>query len=367
MNVTPFSLERFFSQTEFNVRYNLASSAIQTWSLRELLCLANDPDLQFNLFATRLGYTEPQGLPELRREISQLYTSNIDSDHIMVTVGAIEANYLLLSTLLEPGDRFIVQTPLYQQLAQVGIDLGAIPLYWTFSNDQGFSLTEFETLLKQKPALVILNTPHNPTGFAFSADEMKTIADKCHERGIILLSDEVYRELGERIFPSMHDVSSQAVSIGSMSKSYGLAGLRVGWMAGPREIINRCADKRDYTTICSSALGQHLAITALKHRGKIWERNRLLRQRNRSLLEKVLREVPALKCRIPEGGVVAWVSYLSDISSENLGWELYKRGVLVAPGIFFGQEGHFRLGFGGNSNELGDGLKILADYFKGRE
>ena len=363
MKVTPFTLERFFSQTEFNVRYHLAASAIQAWSLRELLNLANDPDLQFSLFATRLGYTEPEGIPELRREISRLYSAPTDPDQVFVTIGAIEANYLLLSTLLEPGDRFIVQTPYYQQLPQVGIDLGATALLWHY-RDKGFDIQEFKVLLDQKPVLVMLNTPHNPTGFVFSPDEMRQIADLCLERGIFLLSDEVYRELGETPLPSMRDYSSQVVSIGSMSKAYGLAGLRVGWMVGPPEIIARCAAKRDYTSLCSPSIGQHLALTALRHRTKIWDRNRQLRHRNITLLENALREVPTLRWQKSEAGVVAWVSYATKIPSEQLGWELHRRGVLVAPGIFFGEEGYFRLGFGGNSSELEAGLAILMDYLR---
>ncbi len=365
MKVTPFTLERFFSQTEFNVRYHLAASAIQAWSLRELLSLANDPDLQFNLFATRLGYTEPAGIPELRREISRLYSSPTDPDLVFVTIGAIEANYILLSTLLEPGDRFIVQIPYYQQLSQVGIDLGATPLLWHYRADKGFDIQEFEVLLEQKPLLVMLNTPHNPTGFVFSPDEMRQIADLCLERGIFLLSDEVYRELGETLLPSMRDYSSQAVSVGSMSKAYGLAGLRVGWMVGPPEIIARCAAKRDYTSLCAPSIGQHLALTALRHRTKIWDRNRQLRLRNITLLENAFREDPTLRWQKSKAGVVAWVGYSAKIPSEQLGWELHRRGVLVAPGIFFGEEGHFRLGFGGNSSELEAGLAILVDYFRG--
>jgi len=364
MKVTPFTLERFFSQTEFNVRYHLAASAIQAWSLRELLNLANDPDLQFSLYATRLDYTQPEGIPELRREISRLYSAPTDPDHVFVTIGAIEANYLLLSTLLEPGDRFIVQTPYYQQLSQVGIDLGATALLWHYREDKGFDIQEFKALLEQKPALVMLNTPHNPTGFVFSPHEMKQIADLCLERGIFLLSDEVYRELGETLLPSIRDYSSQAVSIGSMSKAYGLAGLRVGWMVAPPEIIARCAAKRDYTSLCSPVIGQHLAQTALRHKSKIWDRNRQLRRRNITLLENFLKENPTLRWKKSEAGVVAWVSYSTKIPSEQLGWELHKQGVLVAPGIFFGEEDHFRLGFGGNSGELEAGLAILSDYFK---
>ncbi len=364
MKVTPFTLERFFSQTEFNVRYHLAASAIQAWSLRELLSLANDPDLQFSLFATRLGYTEPEGIPELRREITRLYSAPTDPGHVFVTIGAIEANYLLLSTLLESGDRFIVQTPYYQQLSQVGIDIGATALLWQYHEDRGFDLQEFKALLDQKPTLVMLNTPHNPTGFIFSPYEMRQIADLCLERGIYLLSDEVYRELGETLLPSIRDYSSEAVSIGSMSKSYGLAGLRVGWMVGPPEIIARCAAKRDYTSLCSPSIGQHLALTALRHRNKIWDRNRRLRLRNMTILENALRTNPNLTWQKAEAGVVAWVGYSSKIPSEQVGWELHRRGVLVAPGIFFGQEGHFRLGFGGNSCELEAGLAILLDYFK---
>ncbi|WP_045574832.1 aminotransferase class I/II-fold pyridoxal phosphate-dependent enzyme, partial [Desulfosporosinus sp. I2] len=268
------------------------------------------------------------------------------------------------STLLKPGDRFIVQTPFYQQLAQVGVDLGATPLFWQYRNDKGFELQELEVLLEQKPTLVILNTPHNPTGFAFSPDEMRQIANLCFEREILLISDEVYRELGETLMPSIRDYSPQAISIGSMSKAYGLAGLRVGWIVGPPEIIERCAEKRDYTSLCSPVIGQHLALTALKHRTKIWERNRRLRQKNSTLLENVFKDNPTLKWKKPCAGVVAWVGYSQKIPSEQLGWELYRRGVLVAPGIFFGEENHFRLGFGGNTTELEAGLTILADYFK---
>ncbi len=363
MKVTPFTLERFFSQTEFNARYHLAASAIMTWTLREFINMTDDPGFEFSLFATQLGYTEPEGIPDLRREISGLYVNSTDLNNVFVTIGAIEANYLLLSTLLKPGDRFIVQTPFYQQLAQVGIDLGATALFWHHRNGKGFELEEFKTLLEQKPTLVMLNTPHNPTGFAFSPNEMRQIADLCSERGILLISDEVYRELGETLLPSVREFSSQAISIGSMSKAYGLAGLRVGWMVGPPEIIERCAEKRDYTSLCASAVGQHIALTALKHRTKIWERNRQLRQRNITLLENMINDNPILRWQKPEAGVVAWIGYSSKIPSEQVGWELYRRGVLIAPGIFFGEEGHFRLGFGGNTRKLEAGLAILADFF----
>lgn len=363
MQVTPFTLERFFAQTEFNVRYHLAASAIQSWTLRELLNVANDPDLQFSLFSTKLSYTEAEGIPELRREIARLYHGSAQAENILVTIGAIEANYLLLSTLLDPGDSFVVQTPYYQQLPQVGLDLGAKALYWHYSEEAGFSLDELANLLEQQPKLVMLNSPHNPTGYTFAHAAMEQIARMCRERNILLLSDEVYRELGDGDLPSIRDFDQEAVAIGSMSKAYGLAGLRVGWLAAPEAIVERCSWKRDYTSLCPPALGQSLALTALKHRSVIGERNNRLRQKNLAVLAQAIEGIPALSWRQPQAGVVAWVTYTPEIPSEQVGWELFKQGVLVAPGLFFGSDGYFRLGFGGSTHELECGLVILRDYF----
>ena len=227
----------------------------------------------------RLGYTESTGHPLLRREIAALYDS-VDADDVLVFAGAEEAIFCLMTTSLDPGDHVVVTWPGYQSLYEVARAVGAKVGLHLLREEDGWAL-DVDRLVRSfhpETRMVVVNAPHNPTGMLPTPDEWRRLAAECSSRGIRLVADEVYRFLehdGAPTLPAGADLDERAVSIGVMSKSFALAGLRIGWLATrDRAVLDRCARMKDYTTICSSAPSEVLALIALRARDAVLERSR---------------------------------------------------------------------------------------------
>ncbi|HEY4190164.1 MAG TPA: aminotransferase class I/II-fold pyridoxal phosphate-dependent enzyme, partial [Candidatus Limnocylindrales bacterium] len=257
MRIADFELERFFARYEFEVEHLLCASDVEGWPMAELLELADDETATM-WRDLGLGYTESLGHPLLRREIAGLY-EGIDPDEVVVFSGAEEAIFAVSNTALEAGDHAIVVWPAYQSLHEVARAAGADVTLHELHAADGWAI-DVDLLRRQvtpRTRLIVVNAPHNPTGYLPDVETYRAVADIAAEAGATFLSDEVYRflELDAACrLPAGADVGRHGVSIGVMSKSFALAGLRIGWLAShDARLLDATARFKDYTTICASA------------------------------------------------------------------------------------------------------------------
>lgn len=360
----PFALERYFAAHEFSARHLLCTSDCETVSVRDLLSL--EPGAEERLLSLRLGYTETRGAPGLRAAIADQY-KGLSPDDIFIHAGAEEAILNFCLAFLERGDTVVVNSPCYQSLAEIPRSLGCKVLPWRLREEGGrwtLDPDELPPLLQGGARLVILNMPHNPTGALLSPGEFGRVVEACATTGAVLFMDEVYRKLErepERRLPAACEAYENAVSLNVLSKSAGLAGLRVGWLATRRrDILDAIATVKDYNSICSSGPSEVLAEVAVRHWDAIAERNRALCTANLSRLEDFFARRPSFALwSPPEGGSIAfprlaeeeggrWVSGKGSGDAELLALRLLEEaGVLILPGAYYGYDpSYFRIGYG---------------------
>ena len=365
MSIEPFKLERYYARYEFTARHMLSSSDCEARTVGELLAL--EPGAAERLNAHWLGYTESPGAPELREAISALYTTTAPGQ-ILVHAGAEEAIYTFYNALLAPGDHVIVQTPAYQSALSIPRALGCAVSEWPGRNEDGWApdVEALAGLIRPNTKALYLCSPANPTGFHFSAEAFRRVIALAESRGVVVFSDEVYRELEHDPalrLPAACDLGERAVSLGVMSKAYGLAGLRIGWVASRNSaLLAGMANVKDYLSISNSAPSEFLAAIALRHRDVLLERNLVLIQRNLALLDSFLARWAGLFAWTrPQAGPIGFVRWLGPGSSEDFCRQVVEGcGVLLAPGELYERPGHFRLGFGRAT--LPDALEELDGY-----
>jgi aspartate/methionine/tyrosine aminotransferase len=350
MQLTPFKLERYFARYEFNVKYLLCSSDCESLSVGDLL--AFEPGAEEDLKRHWLGYTESPGAQSLRQEISRIYTG-IQPEQVLVHSGAEEAIFLFMHAVLQPGDHVIVHWPGYQSLFEVARSIGCEVTFWEarLENKWAPNLDELKHSLRSNTRAIIVNTPHNPTGYLMPQADYQALNALAQKHGILLFSDEVYRELeydpADRL-PSACDINPNAISLGVMSKAYGLAGLRIGWVATHNAPVQeRMAALKDYTTICSSAPSEILAELALRHRGQITGRNLQIIHENLSLLDAFFAaHVESLEWVRPKAGPIAFPRLVGEDVEKFCHQLVTSSGVLLLPGTMYDHPGnHFRVGF----------------------
>lgn len=368
MKVEPFALERFFARHEFQARHVLCASDCESYSLSELLAM--EPGAAEAFSGLRLGYTETAGHPDLRREIAGLY-QGISAADILVFAGAEEAIFVFMNAMLKAGDHLVVHAPCYQSLASVAAAAGCLVTRWEAADGQGWSLDP-EWLSRQiTPATraVVVNFPHNPSGYLPAAELFAQITDIARQRGLFLFSDEVYRFLeykAEDRLPAACEIYEKGVSLGVMSKAFGLAGLRLGWVAcRNHEILRAMAELKDYTTICTAAPSEFLSLLALRHRQEILGRNLEIIGRNLEYLDVFFEKHERFfSWQRPRAGPVAFPAVTFAKSSDDFcAGLLANQGVLLLPGRVFGAAAqHFRIGFG--RRDFREGLEKFAAFMK---
>jgi aspartate/methionine/tyrosine aminotransferase len=353
MRIADFALERFFARWEFAVRHLLCASDVEGWRMADLLALA-DEETAALWVDLRLGYTEAPGHPLLRAEIASLYDA-IGPDDVLVFAGAEEAIFCVANVLLGPGEHAVVTWPGYQSLYEVGRAAGADVTLHELHETDGWALDPERLIasLQANTRLVVVNVPHNPTGMLPSAADWDRLTVELADRGIHLLADEVYRHLelddGDRLTAGA-DAFARGVSLGVMSKSFALAGLRIGWLATrDRDLLARCAAFKDYTTICSSAPAEILALIGLRARDTVLARSRGIVAANLAHLDRLFAaHADRLAWVRPRGGSIGFPRLLDDEPIDAFAARLVEaEGVLLLPGTQFGVPGnHFRIGFG---------------------
>ncbi len=349
--IEDFALERYFARWEFNVDHQLSASDVEPLTLAEVLELADD-DARARWEKLTLGYTESSGLPALREEIARLY-EGIAPEQVLVLAGAEEGIFLTMHALLGAGDEAVVVTPAFQSLHSVPRSLGATVRQLPLRFDQRWELSTGAVAAAASPRtrLIAVNFPHNPTGAQITPDVQRELLCIADATGAVLFSDEVYRGLehGTPSLPAAADLSPRAVSLGVMSKSFALPGLRIGWIATRNAaLLAEVARLKDYTTICSSAPSEILALMALRAREKVLERSRRIVAGNLAHAEAFMARFPReVEWVPPRAGSTAFPHFTrrdaADVSRELIEQER----VLLLPGSVFGAEApYFRLGLG---------------------
>ena len=353
MRIPDFALERFFARWEFAVEYLLCASDVEGWPMADLLALADDEAAGL-WHGLRLGYAESTGHPLLRAEIAELY-DRVGPDEVLVFAGAEEAIFCLTSVLLGPGDHAVVTWPGYQSLYEVGRAAGAeVTLHELREADRwSLDVERLIAAIRPETRLVVVNAPHNPTGMLPTPAEWARLGDACADRGIHLLADEVYRYLeldDAEPLTAGADLFERGISMGVMSKSFALAGLRIGWLATrDRDLLDRCARMKDYTTICSATPSEILALIGLRARDRVLARSRRIVADNLAILDDLIqRRADRFSWVRPRGGSIGFPRLLGDEPIDAFAARLVEaEGVLLLPGSQFGHPGnHFRIGFG---------------------
>ncbi len=359
MRPGPFGLERYLARYEFSAPYVMCCSDCESLTVNELL--AYEPGARESLGQLRLTYTQSAGDPALRAAIAALY-DRIGADQVLVHTGAEEAIFNFMNVALSPGDHVIVQSPCYQSLTELPRALGCEVTRWELREGTGGWELDLERLwaaLRPNTRLVVVNTPHNPTGYLLSRDQLQALTGLARERDLLLLCDEVYRYLeydeGQRL-PWAADLCERAVSVGVLSKSFGLPGLRIGWVATQdRSLLAAMAMFKDYTTICNSAPSEFLATLALRHYRPVLDRNRAIIAANLRLLDAFFsRHRDCFVWHRPRAGPVAFVRLRYRLSAEGFCERLVQdAGVLLLPGnCYEWDQPHVRVGFGRRDLEL---------------
>ena len=362
MKFNPFLLERYFARYEFSAPHLLGCSDCESLTLKELLALEPDGLEQWNNLT--LGYGESLGAPALRRQISSLYQQG----EPMVFNGAQEAIFSCMSTLLHAGDQVIVLTPCYQSLSEIARakKCKVIPWPLRYKSDWSLDLDFLKARIGKKTRMIVVNFPHNPTGFLPSKDEWHELVQIARQHGVYLFSDEVYRFLEYRSADRLEaacDLYEKGISVGALSKGMGLAGLRVAWLISQdRYVLDRLAEFKDYITLCNSVPSELLASYALKHREYIIKRSLDIIKNNLLLLNDFFeRRKDIFEWIAPLAGPVAFPRIYSD-GAKFCANVLKEKGVLLIPGDKFeaGSNEHLRIGFGRAS--LPEALAQLDAY-----
>ncbi|MGH2532750.1 MAG: aminotransferase class I/II-fold pyridoxal phosphate-dependent enzyme [Thermomicrobiales bacterium] len=370
MKIETFALERWMTTYEVGAAYDIAESGIYPLTTRELIGLLPEPEREQALallLDLRLGYSEARGTEALRAALAETY-QRTSPDEILVTTGAIEANFLLFNALLEAGDHVVSIHPAYQQLFSVPRAIGCDVSLWNVrpETDFRYDLAALERLVTSRTKLIVVNTPHNPTGAMLTADEVRQVYDLAESVGAWVLSDEAYRWLeipgGEPLAPPMRNLGDRGISVGTVSKPFGLPGLRIGWFAGPVEVVQRCWGMRDYVSLSPGKLNDALALLALTHRDGIIERNRAIVAENLATAARWFDEHEDLASWTPpRGGLLALLKYHLDVPSLQLANRMAEeQSVMLAPGSAFGYEGYLRIGVGPTPAVFAEGLRRTA-------
>ena len=366
MQIKDFLIERFYAKYEFLAPYMLSSSDSESFNVEDILNLEADSKEKF--LKLYLQYTETQGNPKLRAAIQTLYKI-ITKEQILVFSGAEEGIFAFIFATLRKDDHFIVSFPCYQSSYEVANANGVEISYWNFS-EKNFWKPDFESLQKliqKNTKAILVNSPHNPSGYNFTKDEFNTLINLCKKHGLYLFSDEVYRlgEYQENLrLENAADLYKNAVSLGVLSKPLGLPGLRIGWIAtSNKELFTKMGNFKDYTTICNSAPSEFLATIALKNYETLLKRNMKIVHSNLKLLDSFMEKHSTyFEWVRPSAGCIGFikVKFTDDIElfCKNL---LERKGVLLLPSTVYeyGNK-HFRIGFG--RKNFPQVLKLFEEY-----
>ena len=366
--IEPFGVEMWMNEWENHCEFNLAETCVESLTIEQLLRLSgqNDTDLS-KLLAMKMTYGAIEGSMRLRTAIASLYDDQ-KPDNVIVTHGTIGANMLVHKTLISAGDRVIAVVPSYQQHYSIPASIGADVQRLKLREEDRFipNLDDLRALAVSGTKLIAITNPNNPTGALIDQHMLTEIAAIAREVGAYILCDEVYRgtdQQGSGTTTSIVDIYEKGISTASMSKAYSLAGLRLGWICAPRNVLERVAVHRDYDTISVGMLDDHFATMALENRDKVLARSLKITRTNLATLAAWMETQPTLSWIKPRSGTTALLKFDLPMSSYDFCMSLLNEtGVMFTPGSALDMEGYVRIGYANNPAILQEGLKRVSDF-----
>lgn len=374
MQIEPFALERWMTRWELVVTHDICESGIKPLSLGDVMGLipASEAEvLEQRIHEMPLGYSEARGTEELRSVLASTY-ANTSCDDILITTGAIEANYLLFNVLLKAGDHVVVVDPAYQQLASVPKAIGCQVDHLSVVHDDGYyyDLDELRGMVRPDTRLIVINTPHNPTGCMLSDSDLNEIVELARENNCWILCDEAYRWIehpgGMAIPGPMRGRYEKGISVGTVSKPFGVPGLRIGWFAAPAEIAQAAWGIRDYVSLSPAKLSDLIATAVIRNREAIFARNREIIGANLAIANQWFADnADIVSWQAPKAGLLAMMRYAADLDSSTVADRLAGDvGVMLAPGDAFGMPGALRVGIGQDPRIFREGLEMTAQFLR---
>jgi len=368
MHIEPFAVEIWMNAWETKCELNLAETCVASLTIAQLLDLTgrNDRDLS-DLLDLKMTYGDIRGSERLLGAVSALYDNQLP-DNIIITHGTIGANMLVHKALVGTGDRVVAVVPTYQQHYSIPESLGADIHRLKLREENGFlpDLDALRALVTPGTRLIAINNPNNPTGSLMDRAMLEEIARIARDAGAYILCDEVYRgidQVGSGTTASMADIYEKGISTCGMSKAYSLAGLRLGWIAGPQEVIEDVSIHRDYDTISVGMIDDHFAAMALENRDRILERSKAITRENLAVLEQWVAGEPRISWVKPRSGTTTLLRYDLPLTSDEFCIRLVREtGVLFTPGSAFDMEGYVRIGFANTPAVLKQGLDRVSDF-----
>ncbi len=363
----PALLEQWMRKYYFHCDFDIGSSGVEDYAMGELREIL-DIDVA-EIDALVFHDSETLGGRGLRRSLADRWTGG-DVDQVMATHGSSEANYLIMNALLKPGDEVVVLDPCYQQLYAIAQAIGCRLKSWAMPFRQGFSpdFDELRRLITPETKMVVVNFPHNPTGASLNPEQLQQLIKEVRRVGAYLVWDGAFTEMtfDAPPLPLPNASYERAISMGTLSKSYGLPGLRVGWCLAAPEVLEKCIHLRDYLTLHLSPLVELMAEKAVRHADRLVERRRQQAMRNRDRLGLWMEEHQEwIEWVPPAGGVSSFPRLKKVVDVEAFCHRLaQERKVLLVPGVCFGHPQHVRLGYGGSPQALEEGLQRLAAHLK---
>jgi aspartate/methionine/tyrosine aminotransferase len=351
MQIMPFRIEEYMGKHEFSAKYLLSSSDAESQTIQELLSL--EPGAHDALLNHWCGYTESAGPPWLREVLAKMY-QNISADQLIVVSAAEEAIFLFYHALLTAADHAIVETPCYESALTVPASAGAAVSEWRRKPANGWAhdLGLLESLIRPNTRAIYINSPHNPTGLLMLPQIFRGVLDLAKRHNIYVFCDEVYRELEHdpsTRLPAGCDLYERAISLGSVSKTYGLAGLRLAWLAcRDTKFLEKIVSLKHYTTICASAPSEFLTALAFRHRQTFIDRNLQIVLHNlRQLSAFFSRHTDLFEWTPPNASTIAFARYKRPQDVQNFCEQLVQEaGVLLLPGTVYDEPHHIRFGYG---------------------
>ena len=362
MKIADFKVEQWMNAYEGKAVYNMTDTCVSPFTFSELKAM----DTEHLLDRVKMDYGTITGDERLKEEILKLYAKGT-TDVITMAQGCLQANEMVMETLLEPGDNVITYTPSYQQFTDLPVSLGCQVTVLPLIEEQNWqpSLSQLQKAFQKKIKLVILNCPNNPTGTLLNKEYLTELFALAEQNDAYILCDEVYRSPE---IPSISDLYAKGISTSSLSKMFSLAGLRLGWVKGPSEVINAINVRRDYTIISTGALIDTLGLIALQHKEEILSRSHQIIAANQKILTNWLKENPSFHIVMPQAGTVGFLQYDAPIDSESFAKEILEQeGVFYVPGSCFDCEKHLRLGLTADSSAFAKGLQLTAAFFQKQE
>ncbi|NQJ69354.1 aminotransferase [Streptococcus suis] len=368
MKLPRFGVEEWLNVHETSATYDIAGVSISALTLDELFALSGTipEDFYKKLQSTKLNYGWIEGSPAFKEAVSQLY-EHVAPEQILQTNGATGANLLVLYSLIEPGDHVISLYPTYQQLYDIPKSLGAEVDLWQIEEEHGWlpDLEKLRQLIRPNTKMICINNANNPTGAVMDRTYLEELAEIADEVGAYILSDEVYRSFSELDVPSIIDVYDKGIAVNSLSKTYSLPGIRVGWVAANHQVTEILRDYRDYTMICAGVFDDMVAQLALASRQEILKRNRRILEENLAILDQWIEEEPLVSYIRPAVVSTSFVKIAVEMPMEDFCLQLLQEhGVLLVPGNRFDRDGYVRLGFACEQETLIKGLEKLSQFLR---